>query len=407
MKRDLAIPVVVLTALLGSTGMFAVLDAAPAGSLAASVGDAQAITPEELGRLLFWDPILSGPMDVACATCHHPDFAYADGRALSLGIGAVGLGPDRRFVAGGDESLAARNSQTVLNTAFNGVSGTRGASVVNAGVLQDAARDYEVVRAPMFWDNRTSGLELQALEPLKVREEMRGDAFPEEVAVDSIVARLRAIPEYVELFAGAFGGDADITAERLAEAMAAFQRSLVAVNSPFDRYQAGERDAMTPEQVRGMWAFDAASCNFCHNGPLLSDFRLHAEGVPEHPLVPTPDEGAGYFRFRTPSLRNVALTSPYMHNGTIETLEDVLRFYDRRSSENPHVSDQPRRPTDIVSGAPSASLDWDLRFLNDFTEADIRDMLAFFDALTDTEFDRTVPDRVPSGLPPGGSLQAP
>jgi cytochrome c peroxidase len=96
-----------------------------------------------------------------------------------------------------------------------------------------------------------------------------------------------------------------------------------------------------------------------------------------------------------------------MHNGTIETLEDVLRFYDRRRSENPHVSDQPRRPTDIVSGAPSASLDWDLRFLNDFTDADIQDMIAFFDALTDTEFDRTIPDRVPSGLPPGGALEIP
>jgi cytochrome c peroxidase len=344
-------------------------------------------------------------MDVACATCHHPDFAYADGRPLSLGIGAVGLGPDRRYVAGGVESVVARNSQSVLNTAFNGVSGTRGASIANAGVVHAAARDFDAELAPMFWDNRTSSLALQALEPLKVREEMRGDAFPEEVAVDSIVARLIAIPEYTQLFREAFGGNGVVSAETLAEALAAFQRSLVAVNSPYDRYQAGERDAMTAAQIRGMRAFDAASCNFCHNGPMLSDFRLHAEGVAEHPLLPTPDEGGGYFRFRTPSLRNVALTSPYMHNGTIETLEEVLRFYDRRRSENPHVSDQPRRPTEVVSGAPSASLDWDLRFLNDLTEADIRDMLAFFDALTDTEFDRGIPERVPSGLPPGGALQ--
>lgn len=387
-----------------ATSLFAL----PQSTLAVPEGAIEVTTtPEELGRVLFWDPILSGPMDVACATCHHPDFAYADGRALSLGIGAVGLGPDRRYVGGSEAPILPRNSQTVLNTAFNGVSGTRGSAVASAGQLYDAARHYDMDRAPMFWDNRTSSLVLQALEPLKVREEMRGDAFPEEVAVDSIVARLGAIPEYVQLFAEAFGGAGEISPDDLAQAMAAFQRSLVAVNSPYDRYQAGDREAMTEEQVRGMRAFDAASCNFCHNGPMLSDFRLHAEGVAEHPLVPTPDEGAGYFRFRTPSLRNVALTSPYMHNGTIETLEEVLRFYDRRRSENPHVSDQPRRPTDIANGATSASLDWDLRFLNDFTESDIGDMLAFFDALTDTDFDRGIPERVPSGLPPGGALEGP
>jgi cytochrome c peroxidase len=259
----------------------------------------------------------------------------------------------------------------------------------------------------MFWDNRVASLELQALEPLKVREEMRGDAYLEEVAVDSVVARLRAIPEYVRLFEEAFGRDAAITDVRVAEAMAAFQRTLIATASPFDRYQAGDRQAMTPAQVRGMQAFGDANCTFCHNGPMLSDFRLHAEGVAEHESVPTPDEGGGYFRFRTPSLRNVTLTAPYMHNGTMETLEEVLLFYDRRVSENPHVSDRPRRPTEVVGGAPSASLDWDFRFLNDFTEAEMRDILAFFDALTDEDFDRRIPESVPSGLPPGGSLERP
>jgi cytochrome c peroxidase len=346
-------------------------------------------------------------MDVACSTCHHPDFAYADGRALTLGVGAVGLGPDRQGPASGEPPELPRNSQTLLNTVFNGVGGTRGAAVANAGTLDRAARDYDLSQAPMFWDNRVASLELQALEPLKVRGEMRGDAYPEEVAVDSVLARLRAIPEYVELFAEAFGDDGGISPERIAEAIAAFERSLIATRAPFDRYQAGDRTAMTAEQLRGMQAFDAASCNFCHNGPMLSDFRLHAEGVAEHPLLAVPDEGDGGFRFRTPSLRNVALTSPYMHNGTMESLEDVLHFYDRRRSENPHVSDQPRRPTDIAAGAASASLDWDLRFLNDFTDADIRDMVAFFDALTDPDFDRIIPERVPSGLPPGGALEAP
>jgi cytochrome c peroxidase len=263
----------------------------------------------------------------------------------------------------------------------------------------------EVASLPMFWDNRLSGLELQALEPLKVREEMRGDAFPEEVALDSIVARLEAIPEYVRLFEEAFGREGSVSHERLGEAIGAFQRTLVTDASPFDRFQAGDRDALTPQERRGMQAFDAAGCTLCHSGPMLSDFALHAEGVAEHPLLAEADPGAGQFRFRTPSLRNVALTSPYMHNGTIETLEQVLRFYDLRRSENPNVAERPRRPTDIVEGGPSASLDWDFRFLNDMNDQDIQDILAFLDTLTDPDFDRTIPQRVPSGLPPGGAIR--
>jgi cytochrome c peroxidase len=156
-----------------------------------------------------------------------------------------------------------------------------------------------------------------------------------------------------------------------------------------------------------MRAFEAAECTLCHSGPMLSDYTLRAEGVAEHPLLTEADEGDGAFRFRTPSLRNVALTAPYMHNGMFETLEDVLAFYDRRRSENPNVSDQPRRPTAVGAGGPAASLDWDLRFLGDMTAVDIEDIISFLGALTDSDFDRTIPTSVPSGLTPGGAMAGP
>lgn len=366
------------------------------------------ITPEELGRLLFWDPILSGPKDIACATCHHPDFAYADGRDLSLGAGAVGLGPLRSVPPGRMVPPVKRNSPTVLNTAYNGVDrrgrGRRGNAVTNPSPLS-----VDQARAPMFWDRRARSLETQALEPLKAADEMRGSAYPERVAVDSVVARLRAIPEYVTLFREAFGSGVTIEADHLARALAAFQRSLVAMNSPFDRYRAGDSTALTPQQLRGLDQFDDAGCDGCHGGPMFSDFDLEAEGVPEHPLLALPDSGAGRFRFRTPSLRNVALTAPYMHNGTLATLEDVLRFYDNGRSENPNVVERRRQRGDRGDrDAPATASDGrgalSRQFVrvDDMSDREMEDIIAFLGALTDEDYDRTIPARVPSGLPPAG-----
>jgi cytochrome c peroxidase len=366
------------------------------------------ITPEELGRLLFWDPVLSGPRDIACATCHHPDFGYADGRDLSLGAGAVGLGPLRSVPPGRVVPPVKRNSPTVLNTAYNGVDrrgrGRRGNAVTNPATLT-----VDQARAPMFWDRRARSLETQALEPLKAADEMRGSAYTESVAVDSVVARLRAIPEYVTLFREAFGSSVTIEADQLARALAAFQRSLVAMNSPFDRYRAGDSTALTPQQVRGLDEFIDAGCDRCHGGPMFSDFDLEAEGVPEHPLLALPDSGAGRFRFRTPSLRIVALTAPYMHNGTLATLADVLRFYDNGRSENPNVIERRRPRGDRRDGGavPAANdvrgtLSRQFVRVDDMSDREMEDIIAFLGALTDEDYDRTVPARVPSGLPPAG-----
>jgi cytochrome c peroxidase len=353
----------------------------------------------ELGRLLFWDPILSGDQDVACVTCHHPDLGYADGRQLSLGPGSVGLGPDRVDESGGRIPVVKRNSQTVLNTVYNGLTRQRGRR--GFGRRGDGGQSpvFDHASAPMFWDIRIRSLEAQALEPIKALEEMRSSAYPEDEAVDSVVARLRTIPEYGRLFQDAFG-DAGIDSQRLGTALAVFQRSLIATDSPVDRFRRGDRDALTDEERRGMEEFDDVGCDRCHGGPLFTDFRLHAEGVAENPLLAVPDTSRGRFRFRTPSLLNVALTAPYMHNGMLASLEDVLDFYDNGRSENPNVANRGQRR----GGGGPPDVDGGFRRVDDMNDQQKADIVAFMKALTAESFDRTIPQTVPSGLQPGGRI---
>jgi cytochrome c peroxidase len=361
---------------------------------------------EHLGRLLFWDPILSGNRDTACATCHHPDFAYADGRDLSRGTGASGLGPKRVDVSKGQIPVVKRNSPTILNVAFNGFDDDDDGDGRGRRRFGGSSPSVIQARAPMFWDSRVRSLETQALEPIKALEEMRGHAYPEAEAVETVVARLGKIPEYVALFQEAFGPGTAVDAPRIADAIAAFERSLVAMNSPFDRYRAGDFDALTAQQRRGLETFDDVGCERCHDGVMFSDFDHHAEGVREHPLLAQPDAGAGRFRFRTPSLRNVALTAPYMHNGTLATLRDVLRFYDTGRSENPNVSDARDQDRDRGRGDNGvARVSGQFRRVDNMSDGEMEDIIAFLNALTDSSFDRTIPARVPSGLPPGGLIR--
>jgi cytochrome c peroxidase len=335
-------------------------------------------TPEKiaLGRLLFWDPILSGHKDVACASCHHPRFGYSDARDVSIGVNGVGLADRRRFAPQGDIPFVKRNSQTVLNVAFNGI---------------DQSGRYEPSAAPMFWDIRSKSLESQALEPIKSFEEMRGSAFPEEKAVDEVVARLKAIPEYRESFTKVFGGADAVTAANLGKALASFQRSLVANNAPFDRYMRGDRNAMTPAQIDGMRRFQRVGCAECHNGPMFSDFKPHELGVPDSGRRSESDSGivGQAYAFRTASLRNLASTAPYMHSGAFRTLVDVVEFYDD-APENPNVG---RRQVDPL-----------VRRLDD-PDDEARALIAFLSALNDDGFDKNIPARVPSGLPVGGRIQ--
>jgi len=352
-----------------------------------------------LGRLLFWDPLLSGPEDVACATCHHPQNGYAENRDVSIGVTGIGLGSSRRLAPGSSIPLVKRNSPTVLNIAFSG---------------SDESGRYDPATAPMFWDIRKKSLESQALEPLKSHEEMRGNTYPRGEAVARVVAKLRANAEYRSLFAGAFGSEQPVNAQNLGRAIAAFERTLLANNSPFDRYMRGDRSAMTEKQVRGMQRFEEIGCIRCHNGPMFSDYKLHVMGVPDNPALPASDGGAqkppcpaspqeprtaasraacDSYAFRTASLRNLQFTFPYQHNGTSRTLSAVVGFYESTiagSSRNPNVRYE--------------ELDPRLRELKNVDEEDV-DLIEFLYALSDGSFDRTIPERVPSGLPVGGRIR--
>lgn len=325
----------------------------------------------ELGRLLFWDPILSGNMDVSCASCHHPDFGYADGIERSRGVGAIGLGNTRR---GG--TLIDRNAPTIINTGFNGI---------------EMTTNYDPSDAPMFWDNRSSGLEEQAIEPILSAVEMRGNNIAEDEILEVIIQRLMNISEYQSLFDEAFGTSV-ITSARIAQALSTFQRSIISNNSRFDQYMRGNDNVLTQQELNGLQAFINVGCADCHNGAMLSDYELHTLSVPNNGIN---DAGInGDYAFRTPSLRNVELTAPYMHNGAFDDLDDVLDFYDdisggRNRSRNPNVNDN-----QIADDARNLNLN----------NNQINNIIAFLGTLTDENFDSEIPESVPSNLQSGGNI---
>ncbi len=319
-----------------------------------------------LGRLLFWDPILSGNRDIACASCHHPDNAYAEKIDLSLGVGGIGLSESRQ-----NGELIKRNAPTIINTAYNGI---------------DEDTSYDPANTTMFWDNRANSLEEQALAVLLSDVEMRGENFAEDEIIDELSNRLSQIDEYLVLFESAFG-DETINGERIVQAIAAFERSIVAFNSRFDQYARGDNSALTQQEIRGLNAFIDSGCNGCHSGRMFSDFELHQLPVDDNEKLMAAgitDDGIEG-KFRTPTLRNVALTPPYMHNGTVSTLGEAIEFYDdiANPSNDPDLSE----------------LDFD-----DVDEEAIAAIEAFLESLTDEGFDSTIPENVPSGLNPGGDI---
>ncbi len=238
-----------------------------------------------LGKQLFFDPRLSGDNKMSCATCHLPDKAFGDERARASGAGGKEL---------------ARNTQTVLNVGF-----------------------YET----FFWDGRVKSLEEQALAPITSPDEMNQD-------LDELVRELDAVPEYVRQFRRVF--DSPVTTDGVARALSAYQRTLVTRNSPFDRYLAGDKRALSNKAKRGMQVFvGEAGCVRCHNGPLLSDGKFYRLGVSwsDKGRSEVTGQDEDKYKFRTPSLRDVARTGPYMHDGSQRTLFDVVEFYFRRVPE--------------------------------------------------------------------------
>lgn len=327
-------------------------------------------TPEKiaLGRLLFFDPVLSATQNVACATCHHPTHGWADGRATPIGVGGNGLGPARLLDTAHGFAPLKRNTPTLLNVAFNGVV---------AGTKSDPDN------APMFWDARVQGLEAQVLVPLRSHEEMRGDACTWAEAPAQAVQRIKGVQAYVERFRTAFPTDPVVTEAHLTQAIATFERSLLTPDTPYDRFLRGDSSALNPEQRLGLRVFQDAGCIQCHGGPMLSDFKLHFLGVS--------DETSSERRtFRTPSLRNLKFTAPYMHDGSQRTLEEVLKFYEELMDA---VSESAGQTSPI---APP--LDPLLGKLNLKAE-DFPALEAFLQALNADHYDQSTPETVPSGLP--------
>jgi cytochrome c peroxidase len=327
----------------------------------------------ELGRFLFFDPILSGNKDIACATCHQPNFNYAEFLETSIGVNGVGSGSKRQFRHPNTIPFVKRNSQSVLNTAFNGVRNHA---------------PYDPKSAPMFWDSRAKGLEEQALLPIETLEEMRGHNYPEDGIVKEVVGRLKKIPAYQTLFSKAFEGEAEpITAQNLAKAIAAYERTLIANQSRFDQYMRGDSNALSLSEKDGLQLFLKVGCAKCHSGPMFSDFKLHTLGVADTENRKESDTGAnGTYAFRTPTLRNLRYTAPYMHSGKLLTLEQVLEFYEDLSGGkivNPNVK--------------PAQMDTLIKSLN-VRFKDISRIVEFLNTLNDDNFDKTVPERVPSGL---------
>ena len=340
----------------------------------------------ELGRLLFFDRIQSSDTLVACGTCHLPRFAFTDGRDLPLGPSGQGLGPERKLT---DPLMVAegRHSPTIINVGFNRF------------VRQNTADGF------MFWDGRKRRLENLVLLPQREFSEMRGDAYPIEVTVDTVIARLRGIPEYEELFRAAFPENATrvdqglavsaIDSVALSKSIAQFVRSVQSVNSAYDRFVGGDGAALDESERRGLRLFhEKAGCVTCHSGPMFSDFNFHVVGAkqlgPGFQGTPHDDFGRWHvtrlekdrYRFRTPSLRNVAHTAPYMHSGGYATLREVLEFKNRGGGDHPFVSDTANELTPLGLSAP-----------------ELDDLEAFLEALTDLP-SIDAPERVPSGLVP-------
>ena len=280
-------------------------------SLAASAAEWQALpgkAPEpadnpttpakvELGKMLYHDPRLSSNGVVSCNSCHNVMNGGEDNRAGSIGV--------RNQVGG-------RSAPTVWNSAFNSV---------------------------QFWDGRAASLEAQAKGPVTNPAEMGMKSW------DDVIARLKAIPGYPQAFNSAFGSGDVVNVDNVAKAIAAYERTLITPNSPYDQYVKGNQSALTAQQIRGMNTFAEVGCTGCHSGPAFNGpqlpegtgffmkFPMQSNGVLEAKYDFSVDQGrydvtkdeADRHLYKVPTLRNIALTAPYFHNGKVTTLDDAVR----------------------------------------------------------------------------------
>lgn len=405
-----------------------------------------AITPKfRLGQMLFFDPILSGTRDVACATCHLPGRGTSDGVALSLGVLATGLAEERRALD--TERVHPRNTMDIWNRGHPSVR-----NMFWDGRVSEIEAPVSRFQTPMMDylpDGIESVLAAQALFPLAGEEEMLGlpddrsapdlpgghgdkpneiaqaaagyDEFEPQrfVAVhDALMRRLlgqAGTPladwqiAYRRLIASAYPDMllGAVTTGDLANALGLFQElAFVTRETPWDRYLAGEKDALDADAKRGALLFyGRGRCVACHSGPLLSDFQFHSLAVPQTgPGIDESGDDRGRFEatriprdlyeFRTPPLRNVTLTAPYFHSGAVAHLADAIALHlaPPAASPNESAADALRRESFSPMLRRGVALSKDER----------ASLLAFLHSLEDAQADSRaliVPDSVPSGLP--------
>ena len=395
-----------------------------------------------LGRLLFFDKILSGNKDISCATCHHPTLHSGDELAVSIGTGGSGLGKERQLGEG--RAFIPRNAPEVFNrgeTAWHSMFWDSRISRTDSGAIVTPAGD----KLPSGVE---SVLAAQAMFPVLSRDEMRGhigdldiQGQPNELALlddtdepaiwAAIMARILAIPEYVTLLEAAYPDTPpeDLGFQHIGNAIAAFEGATFhSIYSPWNYYLKGDLNALSAEAKEGaLLFFGDAGCGQCHTGSLLTDQAHHVLAVPQvgpgkgdtAPLdlgrILETDQEADRFAFRTPSLHNVALTGPYMHDGAFKTLESAishhlnpaqsLNNYDSAQHLPPALRDTFQNDTDLLSSM-LANLDTEVLPNRLLSNDEVELLLTFLASLTDSHqaYLEIVPETVPSGLPVSDDL---
>ena len=248
----------------------------------------------ELGRMQFFDGRLSANGVVSCAFCHEPSHAFSGTEARSSGV---------------DGKAGVRHAPTLINRAWG---------------------------KSEFWDGRAPTLEAQVTVPITNPDEMG-------MTVDQVVKKIQGIKGYAPLFAAAFG-DSTVNFERIAKAIATFERTIVSGDSPYDRYLAGDKHALTKQQKDGLDFFNKkGECAECHSGPNFTDEKFANVGVGADQAQPDPGREAvtgkrgDWGKFKAPTLRDLARRGPYMHDGSAKTLNEVLDIYAKGGLPNPHL----------------------------------------------------------------------
>lgn len=401
-----------------------------------------------LGQKLFYDPLISGNRNISCATCHHPDFASADGLALGIGEGGTGTGKNRTVGSGEDliRRRVPRNSPALFNLGAREFT-----SLFHDGRLEIDRKDPSGFDTPADEDTPTgltTILSAQALFPLTSEIEMAGQGTENDIgrALEDIYGnpwkdvwakvehRLQQSKNYLPLFQTAYPEirtPKDITIVHYANAVGDFiNAEWRSSQSPFDRYLAGTQDALTSEQKIGLDLFyGKANCASCHSGPFLTDQKFHAIAMPQIGPGRVPrleairhDRGRSgatdliedSYKFRTPSLRNVALTAPYGHSGAFATLEGVVRHhldpvasfeqFSLRSVDLPKHPRLSREDGYIMQDRRERRRIVNANVLKPVTlkDEEVDALVAFLESLTDKASASGrlgVPKSVPSGLP--------